>query len=339
MYRVCWILLLLIGASLVSACAEEGTNAPDGGDASGDADTDSASDSETNSDPTVADECYDGTFYIQDQDDAQYCWQFPCITGSLYVAAELAVLSLPNLAEVDGSVVVEDGADVGLLALPALTAIGGDLLLSWGAGAIVLPALTTVGGTAALGAVTPSIDLPALQAVGEDLSIVSGLAHTVGLPQLVTVGGDLRVTSEQIAFLNAPNLETIGGHLSLCPVPQLTGTDLFASLHSLGGGLHLHHAQLTSLDGAGTLPAIPGDLHLADNSALASMSALAGVTTIGGAVEIVGNDALPYCVVCELLALLDALGGAVDCRYNLPDDCGDAEIECAPADGGVDGGG
>ena len=184
--------------------------------------------------------------------------------GDLDVAGA-ATLDAPALTEVGGDLVVHDSAH-----LVALTAVGGDLAVA-GAATLDAPALTEVGGYLY---VSGKATLAALTAVGGHLD-VCGSGQLVA-PALTAVGGHLDVYGEaKLAALTA-----VGGHLSVCGSGHLVAPALTA----VGGNLGVSGSG--QLD-APALSRVGGYLFLAGSATLDALTAVGGSLSVSGEAKLV----------------------------------------------------
>jgi hypothetical protein len=218
----------------------------------------------------------------QAEADALVC--VTTIEGNLTVRPGEQVVSLPNLQQVTGNLVieVEDGAVGGSgiveaeqADLPALTSVGGDVQFSH------VEAGADVG---------VSLGLPALTAVQGDL--VLGLSsfngHNIGLPALQSVAGDVTIVAKGDFY--APSLlvslTSVAGDLSVSTSSAGSSAHLLNSLESVGGSVSLDslrnfaHPILNSLDSVGGDFTILGSYWT--GARLISLTSIAGRLHVGG---------------------------------------------------------
>ncbi len=168
-------------------------------------------------------------------------------------------VALPALEQVGGNfVVVGNGVHGTSIMAPALTRIGGQMVMAWGAkGALVMPALTTIDGDVRLAS-----DLTALYLGG-----------------LLRIGGSLYVDDRTLTELRLPALRELAGTLEVHVASKLAVIDLPA-LGSLRD-LNLNHtAALTDLR-MPALSAITGSALIVGTPALevVQLDALTSVAT------------------------------------------------------------
>ena len=188
-----------------------------------------------------------GSYVVTDQDDLAAIASCANITGSLTIdAPEVAVIGLPALERVGGSILITGGLNLLRVRLPSLKEVGG-LRFSG-----VPPPLAgfdlsrlQTGGDIQLGTAT-DLDLHCLVAA-DDFQ-----ATEVAIPRLADVRGTLSG-----ADLAAPALESVGGHVTAerlnAPGLGLIGGTLVygdgTSVPALerAGGLHLRDAASIDL--------------------------------------------------------------------------------------------
>jgi hypothetical protein len=252
----------------------------------------------------------------QAQADALAC--VTTIDGNLTVRPGEQVVSLPDLQEVTGNLVieVEDGAVGGSgiveaeqADLPALTSVGGDVHFSHvDAGDDVgvnlgLPALTAVPGDLVLGLSSfngYNIGLSALQSVAGDVTIVAkGDFYAPSLlVSLTSVAGDLSVSTwgagSSAHLLN--NLATVGGSVSLDGL-RAFAYPILNGLASVGGdftilGSYWIGARLVSLT------SVAGTLHVGGylGGGLPPGISMGGATLALGGLSLIDShfDQLPF---------------------------------------------
>jgi hypothetical protein len=240
------------------------------------------------------------------------------IEGNLTVRPGQQVVSLPNLQEVTGNLVieVEDGAVGGSgiveaeqADLPALTSVGGDLHFSHvEAGSNVgvnlgLPALSAVQGDMVLGLSSfngYNIGLSALQSVAGDVTIVArGDFYAPSLLlSLTSVAGDLSVSTTGAGssghVLN--NLASVGGSVNLDALRNFA-QPILNNLGSVGGdftilGSYWIGARLVALT------SVAGTLHVGGylGGPLPPGASMGGATLAIGALSLVDShfDQLPF---------------------------------------------
>ena len=176
---------------------------------------------------------------------------FPSLehAGSVKLCWHELTIDLPRLAVVDDLLEIRSNR-VPLLQLPALTHVGGDLLLVSPSN---LPALTTVDGTLRVhkpmstpvlttvgsAVVGTSWTAPRLAQVAEYLSLHSDQTIVFEAPALTHIGNSLLAShSDGIMTVNLPVVTTIGGSVSVVWNPNLTSI-AFPLLTQLGGTLNI----------------------------------------------------------------------------------------------------
>jgi hypothetical protein len=185
--------------------------------------------------------------------------------------------SLPVVAQVGGSFLVTGNGIHGTqIAAPALTAIGRDLILWWGArGALVMPQLHDIGHNLDLSGALTSLDLGHLSTIGGDLHFDDTALTEVRIPAVTAIGGKVSAYAQ--------------ARLALIDLPMLTNL----------GGLWLSH-----LDGLATVR-MPALASISDAVQIDTVAALATIdlealTTVGGAFVILDADALQTLAVPAL---------------------------------------
>jgi hypothetical protein len=206
------------------------------------------------------------------------------IDGDLTVRPAGPVVSLPNLQQVTGDVLI-DVQDTGSPStveradLPALQSIGGSLKfhhVSSGYNAVVnlgLPALTSLPGDLELilgsfnGQYTGPVNL---QSVGGNVTIAADgdfYAWSL-LGSLQAVGGDLLVTTT-FAGSSANilvSLQTVGGSVTLDGLDFLGGGNVLDALHTVGGDLTVR-GSAWNRSGFLALTSVGGTLHVDSSGA------------------------------------------------------------------------
>ncbi len=241
----------------------------------------------------------------------------PCAGGWNAIDGDLAVeadVSLSCLCDVTGDVAVGGAATA--LDAPALQAIGGDLTTTGATalGVLTLPALTRIDGDLVLR------DLPADEVTVEQLASVGGSVivldvpalRALGLPRLESVGGDLRLEACPL-LADADSLRglaTVGGDIVLDGLPALTGDpyrgfDALLRISSVGGSVHVSGTGIVALWSFQELADIPGSLHIGANGALEELGGLHELATVGGRVMIEEN---PYLRTIVALPALTSIG-------------------------------
>jgi hypothetical protein len=231
------------------------------------------------------------------------------VAGDLTVSGGAA--DLPLLAEVGGSVSLQDGA--GALRAPALRAIGGDLVAREAAALteLAVPLLVDVGGRVQLEDLDQLavLDLSYLYGVGGELVIRRASAlPLVDLPRLRTVGGDLVLEdlAEVTALVGTESVEEIGGSLIVRRLPSLFVLDdwAFDYLRAVGQDVVIaQNDQLVAIHGfpalgyaaqfPGATPgytwALPGDLVVEDNPRLIQVPGFDNLRQVAGDVRFRNN--------------------------------------------------
>lgn len=259
-----------------------------------------------------------GDIEVNTQTEANALVCVTTIDGDLTVRPEQQVVSLPNLEQVTGNLVieVEDGAVGGSgvveaeqADLPALTSVGGDVHFSHLAGGygvgvnLGLPALTAVQGDLVLGLSSfngYNIGLSAVQAVDGDLTIVAkGDFYAPSLlVSLTSVAGDLSVSTSSAGSSGhvLGNLQSVGGSVSLDALRSFS-QPVLNGLHTVGGdltilGSYWIGARLVALT------SVAGTLHIGGylGGALPPGISMGGATLAVGALTLSDShfNALPF---------------------------------------------
>jgi hypothetical protein len=206
------------------------------------------------------------------------------IEGNLIVRPGQQVVSLPNLQEVTGNLVieVEDGAvgSSGIVEaeqadLPALTSVGGDLYFSH------VEAGPNVG---------VNLGLPALTAVQGDmvLGLSSFNGYNIGLSALQSVAGDVAIVAR--GDFNAPSLllslTSVAGDLSVSTSSAGSSGNLLNNVESVGGSVSLDALRNFLQPVLSNLVSVGGDFTILDSywsgARLASLTSVAGTLHVGG---------------------------------------------------------
>jgi hypothetical protein len=252
----------------------------------------------------------------QSEADALAC--ATTIDGNLTVRPAQQVVSLPNLQQVTGNLLieVEDGAVGGSgvveaeqADLPALTSVGGDVHFSHLDGGynvgvnLGLPALTMVQGDLILGLSSfngYNIGLSAVQAVAGNLTIVAeGDFYAPSLlVSLTSVAGDLSVSTSSAGssgyVLN--NLENVGGNVSLDALRNFA-QPILNGLHTVGGDLSILGSYWIGAR-LNALTSVAGTLHIGGylGGALPPGASMGGATLAMGALSLIDShfDELPF---------------------------------------------
>ena len=194
-----------------------------------------------------------GNYTITNADDAANLAEITAITGTLTVNAPgLAVVDLPNLRSIGGSLGVFDQSALTTLKLSSLREVPGGTSI-WNNDALTtlrLESLTTVGG--------------AMNIYSND-----ALTNLAGLSGLTTVTGPV----------------TISYNTALTSLAGLTG------LTTVGGLGIVNNPALTSLTGLGNLTTIGTNLSIGYNGMLTTLG-LTSLTKVTTTFEITSNVAL-----------------------------------------------
>lgn len=259
---------------------------------------------------------WEGDFTVSDTISATALEGYTALSGTLNVSGEVSSLAalgclahvselgiggtsnlqdvrgLENLIEVDGDVIVSEGACAGgdqtksppgphygpnssllsLQGLSSLERVGGDLVVGCN------PSLENIG------------DLGKLETVGGDLSLRgSPLPNLLGLDHLLSVGGslDIRFNEALTSLEGLENLQAVAG-LEIQGNWELTSLDALQSLITIG-------------------PIDAGGLELVSNG-LTDVKALFGVTSFSAAsFRVVNNWGVPTCQITNLVAYFESL--------------------------------
>jgi hypothetical protein len=190
------------------------------------------------------------------------------VHGELRVVGDSSRLEAPRLYSIDGALRIAAGAQ-GVLALPGLYTVGGDLELR-GAPALHLDQLSSIGGGVLVDAPSQPLDLAlrALRTLGGDLRAVQGALTSIELPQLQTLHGEIALDAQPLTRLALPQVTSIGGDVSVTGAPALASVDLghlkTAGNIGISGAPALAELALPALTSAGRsgLPGQPAGIRL-----------------------------------------------------------------------------
>ncbi|MEZ4238434.1 MAG: hypothetical protein R3F59_20240 [Myxococcota bacterium] len=238
---------------------------------------------------------------------------YAAVSGALRLeGADDAALSLPDLVEVGGDVVLWEAPALREVALPALRWVGGDLALydDPQVGGVDAPALERVGGSLTaywMPGLRDLDGLASLAVIGGDLALYHDLAlQRVDGPPLVRVGGGVQLWElEALEAVSWPALLGIGGRLDLFQDDALTA--LSAPALAELGGYELHHCdRMADVGRFDALRAVRGEVAVRYDAALTGLQGLGDVEAMG-ALSVQFSDALT--TLSDLAALRElALG-------------------------------
>jgi hypothetical protein len=199
----------------------------------------------------------EGTFEVRNSFDAYVLGFYLEVAGSLRIVSEhLSTLALPELTAVGGDLIVEDNGALSAVELPNLVSIGGELRI-----------------------------------VGNDQ------LQTVAAPALESIGSWYRVLlNETLPTLpNLDGLVSIGGVFAAGDNPSIQSLGTLASLTSTDGLSMERNESLTDISGLLSVNGVDGPFRFIENSTLPDCDVDEVFTTIGvgnitGTVSVWGND-------------------------------------------------
>lgn len=212
------------------------------------------------------------------------------INGDLQVVS--GTLDAPQLERISGDLSV-GGATA--LRAAGLQAVDGGVQLTGPLDEVVLPALAAVGGDLIVSDTTlPELSLDALYSVGGGVNMSRSSLVRLDLPRLRTVGTDLVIQDlpELVSLEGTRALTSIGGSLVLARLSRLPVLDdwSFLLLTSVGGDVIIaDSAQLVAIHGLTLLAQVPGDLRIEDLPNLARIEGFDLLLTVGGDLSIARN--------------------------------------------------
>ena len=148
---------------------------------------------------------------------------------------------------------------------------------------------------------------------------------------LTSVGRHLNIwKNDALTSLDGlSNVTSVSGSLSIAENDALTNLDELSGITSLGESLQIFwNTGLTNIDGLSGITSVGGGfLKIDANYALTNLDGLNNVTSVGWYLEIISNNALPDCEVCDLLDQLTygptstSVNNLVDTCSPVPDNC------------------
>jgi hypothetical protein len=214
---------------------------------------------------------------------------YRALTGSLRLeASDVTALSLPDLEQLGGDLVLWESPALDEVSLPALRWIGGDLSLydDVALADLHVPALERIGGTLSVNRMPAIADLDAFAAlavIGGDLYVYHDLAlgRVDGLDALARIGGALILWElPALHTVSLPQLHGVGAKLDLFEDDALTTLSLPA-LEELGA-YELHHCDaMADVGRFDALTAVRGEVALRYDAGLRGLSGFASVATMG----------------------------------------------------------
>ncbi|MBX2802339.1 MAG: hypothetical protein KTR31_31955 [Myxococcales bacterium] len=243
--------------------------------------------------------------------------QLASVHGTVTVTGGTQMLRMPRLTSIGG---LSSDADLELLDLQALKAVGGDLRVQGSAlSRLSIDHVVTIGGTLHVSA-APSLEVirvDRLERVAGDLilSQLPALQRWQTTHGLVEIGGRLEIDDapalSHIDGLSA--LSTAGGDLVLTRTGARSIRGIDRLLHVPGDVRIEDHPALTELSAIADLATVDGDLVIRDLSQLATVDTFVFVTHVGGDLVIEGNDALK---ALPTFTTLERVGGDLVIRDN-----------------------
>jgi hypothetical protein len=228
------------------------------------------------------------------------------IDGDLTVRPAAPVVSLPNLEQVTGNVLIEvedpsPGSDAERADLPALRTIGGNVRfhhLTPNYNVTVdlgLPALTSLSGDLALDIRSFNgrhIGPENLQSVAGNVTIAANgdLYARELLAALQTIGGDLVVTTVAGSSANIlVSVRAVGGNVTLQGLDVIGAGHVLDALQSVGGDLTVRDIAWVG-PGFLSLVSVGGTLHVGSAPSAPPGSRLGGASLSVGALEMSGTQ-------------------------------------------------
>jgi len=208
------------------------------------------------------------SYFISNSVDASFIHEVTRIAGDLTISApSMTALSLPNLAQIDGSLIITNCPSLAVLELPQLGQVGG------GVNILAADALTSLAGLGALTKVDGFFTVASNQSLGT----------LDGLDALTAVGGalDLRDNPALTSMQGLSALGSVGGPIYLRGNAALTGLSGLAGLTSALSLDISGNAELLSLAGLSGLTALSGELRISENAKLTSLEGLGALTEVG----------------------------------------------------------
>jgi hypothetical protein len=320
----------------------------DGGGADTDTDTDIDGDVDSDSDTDFClpgkipaacglyadDGCHEGNFVVASAEDVDAIAGVPCVTGALEVTtSELTEISLPDLTAVCGMLVIDNSS------LASLTLENLDDIRRWLCVArntsptdIQLPALSNLGGSVIVTGNEELVDVPNIGGVkgttGFEVVGNTMLSSLSGFQQLEEVDAfNIELNASLVTLVGLEGLTTVSSHMiikenpvldSLSGLENLTYVDWFVDV--------LENPALASVDGLSALGSAD-KLRMFLNDSLTNLDGLSSLTSLNY-FEIWGHAQLPDCEACELLEQLTNDPMSIDVHDNLDDDCTPVPDNC-----------
>jgi len=214
--------------------------------------------------------------------------------------ASLKTMALPALAMVGDRVRILDTRVLAPVVLPALTRVGGDVVLA-GAPAVSAPRLATIGRNLELGTLRGLVAMPALREVDRQLVLrgrsgrfdLSGLQRVedlriefelgldaVALPSLRLIRGSLIVSSPTLTRLSLPALERVFDRVAVGGIAEPINGVVY------GSGWPSHVKKLAALE-LPSLVDVEVSMTVANAPQLAALT-LAKLSTVRGTLRLEG---------------------------------------------------
>jgi hypothetical protein len=209
------------------------------------------------------------------------------IGGSLRVSGPADYTGLSSLTSVGGNVSSLNSTCNGL---SALQTIGGTLNLLYDTGA-GLPALRNLGALSASASDPTGLPVTAvtgdvLISYPQTLTGLNSLQTIGGNLRLTTNYGYSPITN----ISGLTGLQTVGGTLTIDTLDYLTTISGFSSLNTVGGEMYIVSSRLSAMPGFANLRSV-GGLRLWATM-LPNLGVLSGLTTIGGGLDLRYNSQL-----------------------------------------------
>jgi hypothetical protein len=199
------------------------------------------------------------------------------VHGELFVQGNSALVGVPTLRVVDGSVTVGISAR-GVLSLPGLQTIGGGVVVLGAISGLHADRLVSIGGTFKLdngGAGQLALSLPALLTITGDVTAISESSLTsLDLPQLEQLGGTLELLSDsELTKVSIPKVSAVGGDVRIIDAVTLTTVDV-GGLVSVGGTFEINEDLALTTLSVGALARVGVGQDFPDTSILINETAL-----------------------------------------------------------------
>ncbi len=219
---------------------------------------------------------WNGTYFIQNEDDIQILNDFTKITKNLYIKSD-SLTDLQGLGSlsIGGSLIIENNSALtNLQELENINSIGGSLKIYDNDDLKSLDGLsniTSIGGS--------------LHIAGNDaLKSLEGFSS-----ELTSIGGDLYIgeyphsgNASLESLVGLGNITSIGGSLQIYDNDVLTNLKLLNDITSVGGSLFIYDSDaLTSLDGLSNITSV-AYLSIVGNDDLTSLAGLNNLCSVEG---------------------------------------------------------